>query len=131
MLERVKRAPIIPRKSCILHVVSNPTEDVLCGHHRFRLFEFLCDTGEFGGISLDVFLRSKKTLEVVLVAGLVSTLAMYSKARRAEKKATDSLTEILRLSDIKRLKDYTQKADDLVPSVPEKVPEMETWLKDA
>ncbi len=54
----------------------------------------------------------------VLVAGLGTVLWVQTKANH----------DILRLADVKRLKDYVEEADKLWPCVPARVEEMEKWL---
>ena len=81
----------------------------------------------------------------LLIVGLVVTGYLYTVADEAKEEArgqtevargalaakNQALEEVLRLSDIERLKDYLAAAEELWPSVPETVTDMEAWLEKA
>ena len=65
---------------------------------------------------------------LAIIAGLLSVVAIETRANRELREEND---KVLRLSDVKRLKDYVEEADALWPCVPEKSAAMESWLKRA
>ena len=89
---------------------------------------------------------------LMLLIGLAGILLMYARSVRSEKdlakalkernqalsektaaleQKSQALEEVLRLSDIKRLRDLEAQAEQLWPCVPDKVPDMEAWLERA
>ena len=64
-------------------------------------------------------------LAVLAVAGLGVALILFF---RSASLAEERLGEVLRLSDLARLDDYTVEADELWPAEPARVPAIEAWL---
>jgi len=65
---------------------------------------------------------------LVLFGALLSGILIQA---RHNKELSDERDRVLRLSDLKRLKDYSEAAELLWPALPEKVPELEAWLAQA
>jgi serine/threonine protein kinase/formylglycine-generating enzyme required for sulfatase activity len=72
---------------------------------------------------------------VALVVGLVAASLEYFRANENEAAAIDAAKlaqsryeEVLRLADLKRLRDFTREAEAFWPATPEKVPAMSKWL---
>lgn len=73
--------------------------------------------------------QEQKNEEITLAN---EALEVKNKELAAQKDLAQSrLAEVLRLSDVKRLRDYEEEAEKLWPCLPGKVPEMESWLKRA
>ncbi len=66
-----------------------------------------------------------------LLIGLVATLALYSKAEKSERRATQKTDDVLSLSASKDLEELVARADALWPAHPENIPKYVAWLDDA
>ena len=75
--------------------------------------------------------RRMLTIAFVLTAGLVivTSLALYAFRQRSI--ANQSLTDVLRLSDAKRIRDLIGEADTLWPLKPERADAMSAWMQRA
>jgi formylglycine-generating enzyme required for sulfatase activity/serine/threonine protein kinase len=72
---------------------------------------------------------------LTLVGGVVAVLLLQQQAgavlERKNLEVTAAYQEILRLSDAGRLEAYVAEAEELWPSVPQRIPTMEEWLERA
>jgi formylglycine-generating enzyme required for sulfatase activity/serine/threonine protein kinase len=66
-----------------------------------------------------------------LIIGLASTAALWSKAEKSEKIATQKADDVLSLSASKDLEELVARADALWPAHPHNIPAYVAWLDDA
>jgi formylglycine-generating enzyme required for sulfatase activity len=74
---------------------------------------------------------SLASLFLVLVAGLVVTILLLGRTNEALDAKEHALTELERLSDVKRLDDLRLSAATLFPSVPANLDAMNAWMRGA